>query len=36
MNTANKIDIHVLPIDLQCIKEELMISTDSINQLDVD
>ena len=31
MNTAN---IHALPIDLQCIKEEL-ITTDSINQLDV-
>jgi hypothetical protein len=29
MNTANKVDIHALPIDLQCIKE------DSINQLDV-
>jgi len=34
MNTANKVDIHALPIDLQCIKEEL-ITTDSINQLDV-
>jgi hypothetical protein len=29
MNTANKVDIHALPIDLQCIKEDL------INQLDV-
>jgi hypothetical protein len=34
MNTANKVDIHVLPIDLQCVKEGL-ITTDSINQLDV-
>jgi hypothetical protein len=34
MNTASTVDIHDLPIDLRCIKEELTI-TDSINQLDV-
>ena len=34
MNTASKVDIHDLPIDLQSIKEELT-TTDSINQLDV-
>ena len=34
MNTATKVDIHDLPIDLQSIKEELTI-TNSINQLDV-
>jgi hypothetical protein len=33
MNTA-KVDIHDLPVDLQCIKEDL-ITTDSINQLDI-
>jgi hypothetical protein len=33
MNTASKVDIHDLPIDLQSIKEELT-TTDSINQLD--
>jgi hypothetical protein len=34
MNTASKVDIHDLPIDLQFIKEELT-TADSINQLDV-
>lgn len=34
MNTADKVAIHDLPIDLQCIKEDL-ITTDSINQLDI-
>jgi hypothetical protein len=34
MNTTNKVDVHDLPIDLQCIKEDL-ITTDSINQLDI-
>lgn len=34
MDTTNKVDIHNLPIDLQCIKEDL-ITTDSINQLDI-
>ena len=34
MDTTNKVDIHDLPIDLQCIKEDL-ITTDSINQLDI-
>jgi hypothetical protein len=34
MDTTNEVDIHDLPIDLQCIKEGLII-TDSINQLDI-
>jgi hypothetical protein len=34
MDTADKVAIHGLQIDLQCIKEEL-ITTDSINQLDI-
>jgi hypothetical protein len=34
MDTTDKVDIHDLPIDLQCIKEDL-IKTDSINQLDI-
>ncbi|MGA9154718.1 MAG: hypothetical protein WBZ36_29395 [Candidatus Nitrosopolaris sp.] len=34
MNTTNEVDVHDLPIDLQCIKEDL-ITTDSINQLDI-
>jgi hypothetical protein len=34
MNTAKEVDIHDLPVDLQCIKEDL-ITTDSINQLDI-
>jgi hypothetical protein len=34
MNTTNKVGVHDLPIDLQCIKEDL-ITTDSINQLDI-
>ena len=33
MNTADKVAIHDLPVDLQCIKED-PIATDSINQLD--
>jgi len=34
MNATNKVRVHDLPIDLQCIKEDL-ISTDTINQLDI-
>jgi hypothetical protein len=34
MGTTNKVDIHDLPIDLQYVKEDLII-TDSINQLDI-
>ena len=34
MNTTNEVDVHDLPIDLQCIKEDL-ITTDSINELDI-
>ena len=34
MDTTNEVDIHNLPIDLQCIKEDL-ITTESINQLDI-
>jgi len=33
MDTADKVAIHDLPVDLQCIKED-PIATDSINQLD--
>jgi hypothetical protein len=34
MDATNKVDIHNLPIDLQCIKEDL-ITTDTINELDI-
>jgi len=34
MNTTNKVGVHDLSIDLQCIKEDL-ITTDTINQLDI-
>jgi hypothetical protein len=34
MNATNKVGVHNLPINLQCIKEDL-ITTDIINQLDI-
>jgi len=34
MNTTNKVGVHDLSIDLQCIKEDL-ITTDTINQLEL-
>jgi hypothetical protein len=34
MNTTKEVGVQDLPIDLQCIKEDL-ITTDSINQLDI-
>ncbi len=33
MDTTNEVDIHDLPIDLQCIKD--LATTVTINQLDI-